>query len=45
MKLSRPVKVFVVVVVVELEVVLMVWGFVRMHLLLNGGDGPMKEKN
>lgn len=41
-KLSRPVGVFVVVLVVELEVVVMVGADVRMQLPMKGWHGLMK---
>ena len=44
MKLLRPVEVFVVVVVVEFEVVVIVWEDGRMQLPMRGWDGPMEEK-
>ena len=44
MKLSRPVGVFVVFVLVELEVVGVVWGDVRMQLPMRGWDGSMKKE-
>ena len=44
MKLSRPVGVFVVVVLVELEVVVVVWGDVRMQLPMRGWNGSMKKE-
>ena len=44
MKLSRPVGVFVVVVLVELDVVVVVWGDVRMQLPMRGWDGSMKKE-
>ena len=43
-KLSRPVVMFVVVVVVELEVVVMIGADVRMQQPMRGWDGLMKEK-
>ena len=42
MKLSRPVGVFVVVVLVELEVIVVVWGDVRMQLTMRDWDGSMQ---
>ena len=44
MKFSRPVGVFVVVVLEELEGVLVVWGYVRMKLPMRGWYGSMKKE-
>ena len=42
MKLSRPVGVFVVNVLVELEVVVVVWGYVTMQLPMRGWFGSVE---
>ena len=42
-KLSRPMGLLVVEVGMELEVVVMVWGDVRMQLPVRGCDDPMKK--
>ena len=44
MKLSRPVGVFVVFVLVVFEVVLVVWGYVRMQLPMRGWFNAMKKE-
>ena len=44
MKLSRPVGGFVAVVLVELEVVLVVWVYVRMQLPMRGGIFQCNEE-